>query len=112
MRKRQALANGPAIATFRAAKGLSQPGLADRTRLLSGAGQGAPAADGLVVVKVSEATIAMIEAGRRQPSANVLHTLALALDVPVESIGRITGSDHARCPHCDGTGVALVGASA
>lgn len=101
MRKGQALANGRALAAIRDLRGLSQPGLAERTRILAGL---ANPVDDDPPVPVSESMIAMIESGRRHPGADVLRTLALVLEVEEAALARVLPDDEHRCPVCLGSG--------
>ena len=53
---------------------------------------------------VAEGTIATIEIGHRQPSADVLSRLAEALDVPVSLIGHVYSRFETPCASCAGRG--------
>ena len=54
---------------------------------------------------VSEGMLANLETNRRQPSEDTLRSLAEALNVPVESLGRVLRSGEAWCGTCNGVGV-------
>lgn len=54
---------------------------------------------------VSEGMLANLETNRRQPSEDTLRALAAALEVPVESLGRVLRDGEAWCGSCGGVGV-------
>lgn len=54
--------------------------------------------------RVSYSTVANLEAGRRQPSADVLNALAEAYGCDLEAIGHVLAPNEMGCSKCDGRG--------